>query len=50
MRIKYEAPEMEIVKFTLNINALTVSNPNDITEDAAKDNPQEGTTGNPFGN
>lgn len=50
MRIKYEAPEMEIVKFTLNINALTVSNPTDQTEGPQKDNVIEDKTEIPFGN
>lgn len=50
MRIKYEAPEMEIVKFTLNINALTVSNPSDETEGSFKDNVIEEETEIPFGN
>lgn len=49
MRIKYETPELEIVKFNLTTNVLTGSVSTDTPEQGDGDiviNP--GVTGNPF--
>ncbi len=49
MRIKYESPELEIVRFSLSTNVLTGSVATDTPETTFKDNVIEGDTGNPFG-
>lgn len=49
MRIKYESPELEIVKFTLATNVLTASVSTDIPEQGDDDVVITPTvTGNPF--
>lgn len=49
MRIKYETPELEVVKFSLNTNVLTASVSTDTPEETHKDVVIPGETGNPFG-
>ncbi len=48
MRIKYETPELEIVKFTLATNVLTASVSTDIPEQGDDDVVIPGNTGIPF--
>ena len=48
MRIKYETPELEIVKFTLATNVLTASVSTDTPEQGDDDVVIPGNTGIPF--